>query len=121
MKLENLVPDLYSCQQIPEGAFADSALVWKCGMFLASDPPKPVWEVMPRDRSFGHEATPAPTLQEILEDLARWEFCPHIGMLLTANGNVCGTVGADMRRLNFEGGNLMDTALKLWLELKGVE
>jgi hypothetical protein len=68
--LENLVPPLELCRQIPEGAFADSALVWGFTMFLASYPPKPVWEVMPRNRSFGSATKiPAPTLAEILEAL----------------------------------------------------
>ena len=32
MKLEDLVPPLKLCRQIPEGAFAESALVWvTCG------------------------------------------------------------------------------------------
>lgn len=67
--LEQLVPPLELCKQIPEGAFADSALVWQCAMFLATMPPKYVWEVRPRNECFGHEVPPAPTLAEILEAL----------------------------------------------------
>lgn len=67
---ESIVPPLELCKQLSASAFEDSALVWKCGMFLASDPPKPVWEVESRNRSYGSAPKiPAPTLQEILDAL----------------------------------------------------
>ena len=122
-----LVPDFELCKKIPEGCFTYSALVYVKD--AVTDVNGTVQGVAPiviersklAEEGFIGPGVSAPTLQELLEDLARWEFCPHIGMVLVANGNVCGTVGADMKRLYFEGDNLMDTAMRLWLELKGVE
>lgn len=64
MRIEDLVPPLKLCKQIPKGKFKDSALVWcedEDGLEL----------VMPREiAEFEKEGIPAPTLQEILEDMA---------------------------------------------------
>lgn len=71
MKLEQLVPPLEMCLKIPQSKFADSALAWQCTMFLSSMPPKHVWEVKPRSECFGNEDAPAPTLEEIMEEMRK--------------------------------------------------
>ena len=70
--LENLVPPLELCKQIPAGEFEDSALVWDIhGKFDK-------WHVekrVKRSVRFGdygrmsppHADIPAPTLEEVLE------------------------------------------------------
>lgn len=63
MKLENLVPDISLCKQIPEGKFEDSAMVWTQGvdgMFIDFR------DARPEDEEGN---LPAPTLQEIMEAL----------------------------------------------------
>ena len=57
--LEDLVPPLELCKRIPEGCFADSALVWNEGFVKGN--------FVIEQRGFGmHYIAPAPTLQEIL-------------------------------------------------------
>ena len=63
-KLEDLIPPLELCKQIPEGEFAGSALVWEC---LATKPDE-IWRIAPRIAK-GIGGFPAPTLAEILEEL----------------------------------------------------
>lgn len=68
-RLERIVPPRELCQKIPAGKFANSALVWQCTMFLSSEPPKKVWEVIPRSECFSSTPdAPAPTLEEILDE-----------------------------------------------------
>ena len=62
--IERLVPSLDLCRQIPEGKFANSALIW---MDDGSD-----WWVNVRDYDPSYdEAFPAPTLAEIMDELPR--------------------------------------------------
>ena len=65
--LEDLVPPLELCKQIPEGAFADSALVWWGACVYPRLYPDGV-----RFNTLWHKkgTIPAPTLSEILEELA---------------------------------------------------
>lgn len=65
-KLENLVPPLELCQQMPEGSFDDSALVWQASTTAI----ELEWIVVPRGQSEPIMwRLPAPTLAEILEAL----------------------------------------------------
>lgn len=94
--LEQLVPPLELCQQIMDGAFPDSALVWVIG--YDGDPSKIESCVMSRrdseiictDIAAVTDIIPAPTLEEImaelpdmtsiqyLNDYPHWElFCPY--------------------------------------------
>lgn len=72
--LEILVPSLKLCQQIPKGAFEDSALVW----WGACVYPR----IYPDGVRYGHPwhkrgITPAPTLQEILLAIDESDgYCP---------------------------------------------
>lgn len=82
--LEQLVPPLELCQQIPDGAFADSALVW-VRMYRSQ-----AIGLDERDGCCEEIVCPAPTLEEImakmpdmtsiqyLNDYPHWElFCPY--------------------------------------------
>lgn len=68
-RLEDLVPPLDLCKQIPEGEFRNSVLVWV--YYYAGWHDNREWSVFERT---GEENVdlyyPAPTLVEILEDLA---------------------------------------------------
>lgn len=118
--LKTLVPPLELCQQIPQGSFDDSALVWQCTMFLSSMPPKHVWEVKPRSECFGHEDAPAPTLEEIMDELV----CRTNEPCVQWNGGWY--VSGD--RLNGKGRpeahnpvSSVTAALRLWLKVEGIE
>lgn len=62
MELEDLVPPLELCKQIPEGKFKDSALVWSSGYIKGN------YVISQRGYGCGYIA-PAPTLQEIMNNL----------------------------------------------------
>jgi len=112
--IENLVPDLELCKQIPEGAFADSALVWSyscdkrktepfveerdcidfCRMGMVNAPP----------------VYPAPTLAEIMGALPKnVEYQFFNGKFLPCHPKFDEDDFADEKP--------EDAALKLWLEL----
>ena len=65
MNLEDLVPPLELCKQIPEGKFKDSALVW----WNKTEPSVYPREDVPSLVIHGY-SYPAPTLQEILREMA---------------------------------------------------
>lgn len=108
-KLEMLVPPPELCKQIPEGQFKDSALVWTQGvdgMFIDFRDARPEDE----EGNF-----PAPTLEEIMDELARLELCPGIDLIVNIKGEVCGSINAARRGVSFCGGSVT-TALQLYLD-----
>ena len=99
-KLESIVPPPELCTQIPDGEFRDSALVW-CRV-RGED------AVCPRTQWVGVGGTrpiPAPTLEEILE----------------ATGDVENWDTATITRPIAVNARIVDTALKRWFEVKGIE
>ena len=118
--LERIVPPLELCKQIPEGEFEDAALVWVyddvvgflCRTSGCEQIHKKEWQLEhnhPRKiairRKSGHEIYPAPTLAEILESIGEVETWDTMTMTRITNGKQ----------------NLTTTALKRWLEVKGIE
>ena len=98
--LKNIVPPLELCKQIPAGEFEDSALVW-CRV-LGED------VVCPRARWVGVDGTtsiPAPTLEEVLEAIGKVENWD--------TATITRPIGVNAR--------IVDTALKRWFEVKGIE
>lgn len=76
MNLENLVPPLELCKQIPAGAFADSALVWEKNIGLDGTVYEP--RINTRKASLVQNIIyPAPTLAEIMLALDKAGYwCP---------------------------------------------
>ena len=118
--LERIVPPLELCKQIPVGEFEDSALVWVyddvvgflCRTSGCEQIHKKEWQLEhnhPRKiairRKCGQEIYPAPTLAEILESIGEVETWDTMTMTRITNGKQ----------------NLTTTALKRWLEVKGIE
>lgn len=117
MKLKELVPPLNLCKLIPKGEFAETALMW-----IEVEIPqenKKEWRVVNATKPIlacHNPKYPAPTLEEILEELffisngfdlacfwdGGWHVKTNEGEKFSGISPVCG-------------------ALKLWLELKGVE
>ena len=121
--LESLVPPLDLCKKIPEGAFADSALVW----FGHRHTDKTMAVVPRNELGVGCQfflqkgvrvAYPAPTLEEIMAALARLELCPGIDLVVNIKGEVCGSVNAACRDVGFCGGSLAAAALRVWFDVK---
>ena len=104
-KLEDLVPDLELCKQIPAGFFNDSALVWWKGY----DPETEIWERERVPDDYGIIA-PAPTLAEIMWALPKnVEYQFFNGKFLPCHPKFDEDDFADEKP--------EDAALKLWLEL----
>ena len=106
-KLEDLVPPLELCKMIPDGHFADSALVWahNGGMVV---------ERTQDAVTLGR--LPAPTLAEILEADHRMTITrSHTGITWAAE------VWDGSRWYAMNDINSATAALKLWFEVNGVE
>ena len=98
--LESIVPPLELCKQIPAGEFEDSALVWY--RFWGED------NVRPRDQWSGFNGerpAPAPTLEEVLEAIGKVEKWD--------TATITRPIGVNAR--------IVDTALKRWFKVKGIE
>ena len=121
--LESLVPPVDLCSKIPDGIFADSALIW-CydGDF---------WHVEARSTSFYNkeeDIRPAPTLQEILNELPKYNenevtLACVPSFLPGDKGRIFGeawSVGYTAKS-NITDANPVTAALKLWLELNKKE
>ena len=108
--LENLVPPVELCKQIPAGEFKDSALVWDIhGKFDKWHVEKRVKRSV-RFGDYGRMSPPhadisAPTLEEVLEaigEVENWD-----------TATITRPIGVNAR--------IVDTALKRWFEVKGIE
>ena len=118
--LESIVPTLELCRRIPQGAFADSALIW---FFDGTD-----WWVNAREfDASSEEEFPAPTTDEILAELAKF---PHYFNNATLEiDKDAFIVGAFKPNRGNPGSHLTENrdarpvvaALKLWLEVDDVE
>ena len=114
--LESLVPPLDLCKRIPQGKFADSALVYGNPMGWS---PCLYPQLVTRSCDPSLVIAPAPTLEEIMEALARLELCPGIDLDVNIKGEVCGFVNAACRNVSFCGGSSATAALRLWFDVKG--
>ena len=118
--LERIVPPLELCKLIPEGEFEDSSLVWVyddvvgflCRTSGCEQIHKKEWQLQnnhPRKiairRKSGHEIYPAPTLEEVLEAMGKVENWD--------TATITRPVGVNTR--------IVDTALKRWFKVKGIE
>jgi len=112
-KLETLVPPLELCNLIPEGAFADSALIWH----VQGSPVGYMKDLERRDELHAERfgvVLPAPTLVEILVELARTRSLISVTAPISGGWQVYG-----WKTQVEEDRNPAIAALKLWLELKG--
>ena len=98
--LESIVPPLELCERIPAGEFEDSALVWCRVRGKNAVCPREHWVGV-----FGTSPIPAPTLEEILEAIGEVETWD--------TATITRPIGVNAR--------IVDTALKRWFKVKGVE
>lgn len=98
--LESVVPPLELCKQIPAGEFEDSVLVWVYDMAALG-------KAMPREmvQFEGTWMIAAPTLEEILEEMGKVENWD--------TATITRPIGVTAR--------IVDTALKRWFKVKGIE
>ena len=101
--LKDLVPPLELCREIPEGEFAESALV-QAKTWADTEP-----FVAPREAAIENNweiLAPAPTLAEIMEKLYPGELKRHDEWIIQSNG---------VRKI---GAKPATVALMLWFELE---
>ena len=113
-KLEDLVPDLELCKQIPVGAFADSALVYSYSCDKRKTEPfveeRDCIDFCRRDMVNAPPVYPAPTLKEIMKALPESvEYQFFNGKFLPCHPKFDEENFADEKPEN--------AALKLWLGL----
>lgn len=119
-KLENLVPPLELCKQIPAGEFRDSALVWET--YYSKYSIKPVLIDRKTSESTPHEFVenvyPAPTLNEIMDMLKDVTERPNIYYGKLTKTWVCDSMEylAPIRDKTS-----VSAAIRLWFKLKGIE
>ena len=112
--LEQLVVPFALCQQIPKDAFNGTALVW---WFSG----KNYWVVKRYDPTFirwpSWILAPAPTAQEILEEMPDWHLWKDVGhavRFFTRGAN--GTAGIVSKPSRFP-----EMLLSVWLKVRGME
>ena len=98
--LKNIVPPVELCKQIPVGEFEDTALVWCRVRGEDGVCQREHWVGV-----FGMSPVPAPTLEEVLEEIGKVESWD--------TATITRPIGANTR--------IVDTALKRWFEVKGIE
>ena len=118
--LESIVPLVELCKLIPAGEFEDSALVWVyddvvgflCRTSGCEQIHKKEWQLEhnhPRKiairRKSGHEIYPAPTPEEVPEAIGKVENWD--------TATITRPIGVNKR--------IVDTALKRWFKVKGIE
>lgn len=147
--LESLVPPVELCKLIPAGEFEDSAFIWdkttSIGFWDGEDKdgnhiggfgkiPHKNYRLRQnysertrkhiKDQDIELDIYPAPTLQEIMEELC--ELSPYAIKVCKSFGEwsieSCIAVEKGERLISADSSkNLATAALKLWLKLKGVE
>lgn len=109
--LESIVPPLGLCAKIPNGAFADSVLVWVADDYL------PAAEVVCRAESSGEDIViPAPTLQEILAVIPP-DALADFYINATDSGYKVDMIANNRSTTIANGDNPATAALNVWIEL----
>ena len=98
--LKSIVPPLELCKKIPAGEFEDSALVWCRVRGENAVCQREQWVGV-----FGMSPVPAPTLEEILEEIGKLESWD--------TATITRPIGVNAR--------IVDTALKRWFKVKGIQ
>lgn len=114
MKLEQVVPPLELCAKIPDGAFADSALVWEEDSCVFGKLPP---HVVSREENTYHTIlAPAPTLQEIMEAIDQ-SFDANLTATFNLGQWVVEYRHYPKKGIGSDNFNPATAALKLWLEV----
>ena len=130
-RLEELVPSLELCKQIPKGAFEDSVLSYFGCKYTDNIIVAPTDIPRPNDDVF--RICPAPTLEEILAVLAAGDdvmksFCPELchndllgGWVAEArNGQIIDHVVYPNHLTGKDKTNPTTAALLVWFQVKGI-
>lgn len=114
--LESIVPPLELCKRIPAGEFEDSALVW---VDSSTQNPGGVF-VEPRRYDIDGTYRPAPTLEEIIEELDKQDrYENKLKICPVFPGGEWG-IGYSYQKVEKDF-DPTAAALRLWFKVKGVE
>lgn len=118
-KLESLVPSLKLCKKIPAGEFKDSALVWmhRSALEGISDDPFMV-DYRIKAEYLKREMHPAPTLEEIRRELRNLSVSVYENTIVASCKIDPETWISEIVNQDEHDA---DAALRIWLELKGIE
>lgn len=135
-KLEELVPPPELCEKIPEGEFMNAAFAWHytdVAGFVCGDGCRQVssqeWQLVRsnisriiRAKARGEKIFPAPTLEEVLEDLPKDNAYNDLHVSYTTRSDLCPGwhiyyIG-DRHRHKYDK-SAVTAAIMLWLQLKG--
>jgi len=115
---EKLVPELDLCKRIPEGAFAESLLVWTSSCDKRKTEPfveeRDCIDFCRRDMVNAPPVYPAPTLQEIMDELvlsSNDPDCFWTGGWYVKGGLIAGEFE------EYDMTSPVTAALKLWLKI----
>ena len=132
--IENIIPSLELCKLIPAGEFEDTALVWVyddvvgflCRTSGCEQIHKKEWQLQknhPRKiaahRKCGQEIYPAPTLEEIITSLLTYGWLVKIDCRIQLD-TLIEFYSEKQSKTEF-GNTASETALRLWLKVKGIE
>lgn len=124
-KLENIVPPLELCKQIPAGEFEESALVWEVYHYQYTiDPYVISRETSETTRGKGLESVyPAPTLAEILAELPEAIDTPEDEFFSLSVRQDFGDDGKPLFWIGYNNtcekdANPAAAALRLWLRIR---
>ena len=119
--LEKIVPPLELCKKIPSGEFEDSALVWET--YYSKYSIKPVVIDRKTSESTPHEFVenvyPAPTLEETITSLLTYGWLVKIDCRIQLD-TLIEFYSEKQSKTEF-GNTASETALRLWLKVKGIE
>lgn len=113
--LESIVPPLDLCEKIPAGEFEGSALVWVVKGNEEECAPRTMFNAIPNS----WKVFPAPTLEEIITSLLTYGWLVKIDCRIQLD-TLIEFYSKKQRQTEF-GNTASETALRLWLKVKGVE
>ena len=118
MKLEELVPNIELCKLIPDGEFADSAFYWFEELQKMNEKPPHDYRYFVSFADFhgyglgGGRCCPAPTLQEIMEELDPLQDAFYADFDYGSKAWMVADSGYES--------NAATAAIKAWLGKKGI-
>jgi hypothetical protein len=134
MKINDIVPPLELCQKIPADKFQDCAFCWQlqdqigfvCRESGCEEIHSKEWKIEPSccrkikiRRNTGEQIYPAPTVQEILEDLTKDSAYFSMTYFYADNAMVVSSDKCDRRDdisiTNAGNSNMAEAAMRLWL------
>ena len=112
--LKNIVPPVELCKQIPAGEFGDTAMAWRRVRGEDVVCAREHWVGV-----FGMSPVPAPTLEEIITSLLTRGWLVKIDCRIQLD-TLIEFYSEKQSKTEF-GNTASETALRLWLKVKGIE